>query len=125
MGSSSELISPPPLAVNMQSGRVLAFEVSPKCLQSLLEQNIGLNAATIAASGGSAQCCELIWGQTPASSLGPAWASPDLVVAADVVYHRELFDPLLSSLGSLGRTRSASTIMLLQACLPKSALAAS
>ena len=37
------------------------------------------------------------------ASLGPAWACPDLVVAADVVYHRNLFDPLLSTLASLGR----------------------
>ena len=82
------------LAVNMQSGELSGFEVSPKCLQSLLEQNIGLNVATIAAGGGSAQCCELTWGETPASSLGPAWVCPDQVVAADVEYHRELFDAL-------------------------------
>ena len=72
-------------------------------LQSLLEVNIAVNQATIHAGGGSAQCCELAWGITPAASLGAAWACPDLVVAADVVYHRELFHPLLKTLDDLGK----------------------
>ena len=63
-----------------------------------------MNKAAIAAGGGSVQCCELTWGVTSVSSLAHGWATPDLVVAADVVYHRELFDPLLSTLGSLGKT---------------------
>ena len=63
-----------------------------------------LNKAAIAAGGGSVQCCELTWGVTSVSSLAQGWATPDLVVAADVVYHRELFDPLLSTLSSLGET---------------------
>lgn len=50
------------------------------------------------------QCCELTWGVTSVSSLAQGWATPDLVVAADVVYHRELFYPLLSTLNSLGKT---------------------
>ena len=50
------------------------------------------------------QCCELTWGVTSVNSLAHGWATPDLVVAADVVYHRELFDPLLSTLSSLGKT---------------------
>lgn len=108
----------------MQSGKLSGFEVSPKVPAEPSRVEHSLNVATIAAGGGSAQCCELTWGQTPASSLGPAWVCPDLVVAADVVYHRELFDPVLSSLGSLGKTGSASTITLLQACLPNLALAA-
>lgn len=65
---------------------------------NLLEQNILLNKAAIAAGEGSVQCCELTWGVTSVTSLPQGWATPDLVVAADVVYHRELFDPLLSIL---------------------------
>ena len=63
-----------------------------------------LNEAAIAAGGGSVQCCELTWGVTSVNSLAQGWATPDLVVAADVVYHRDLFDPLLSTLSSLGKT---------------------
>lgn len=42
---------------------------------------------------------------TPVTDLGADWAHPDFVVAADVVYHRELFGPLLSSLQALGEKR--------------------
>ncbi|KAA6428174.1 MAG: Methyltransferase family [Trebouxia sp. A1-2] len=72
---------------------------------SLLEQNMLLNEAAIAAGGGSVQCCELTWGVTSVNSLAQGWATPDLVVAADVVYHRDLFDPLLSTLSSLAAGR--------------------
>lgn len=71
-------------------------------VMALLEQNIALNKSAVQVGGGTVQCCELIWGVTLVSSLGQGWACPDLVVAADVVYHRELFDPLLISLRSLG-----------------------
>lgn len=49
----------------------------------------------------------LTWGVTSVESLGHDWASSDLVVAADVVYHRELFTPLLHSLSALGMPGSA------------------
>ncbi len=85
-------------------------------MQSLLEQNILLNKAAIAAGGGSVQCCELTWGVTSVSSLAQGWATPDLVVAADVVYHRELFDPLLSTLDSLGKTACLLCAQLYALC---------
>jgi hypothetical protein len=84
--------------------KTFVCEMFPSCVQSLLEQNMLLNEAAISAGGGSVQCCELTWGVTSVTSLAQGWATPDLVVAADVVYHRELFDPLLSSLSSLGKT---------------------
>ncbi len=52
-------------------------------------------------------CCELTWGVTSVETLGKDWACPDVVVAADVVYHRELFDPLLSTLQAIGEPLSA------------------
>ena len=72
-------------------------------MQSLVDRNISLNEATLSAGGGTAQSCELTWGVTTSDALPQAWHSPDLVVAADVVYHRELFQPLLSCLKAFGR----------------------
>lgn len=69
---------------------------------ALLEKNIALNQAAVEAGGGSVFCGNLTWGVTAVASLGKDWACPDFVVAADVVYHRELFDPLLCSLASIG-----------------------
>ncbi|KAK9819756.1 hypothetical protein WJX72_002004 [[Myrmecia] bisecta] len=69
---------------------------------ALMDANIARNASIIQAAGGSAQACELTWGQTSVSLLACGWDKPDLVVAADVIYHRELFEPLLSTLKSLG-----------------------
>lgn len=71
-------------------------------LQSLLETNIAKNQEVIQTGGGSVSCANLTWGVTSVESLGQDWASPDLVVAADVVYHRELFTPLLHSISALG-----------------------
>lgn len=48
-------------------------------------------------------CANLTWGVTAVASLGQKWACPDLVVAADVVYHRDLFTPLLDSILALGK----------------------
>ena len=48
-------------------------------------------------------CANLTWGITAVASLGQDWVCPDLVVAADVVYNRELFTPLLCSLVALGK----------------------
>lgn len=71
-------------------------------MQSLLDQNILTNKAAISAGGGSAEAHELTWGVTTLDTLPKAWASPDLVVAADVVYRRELFQPLLTCFKSFG-----------------------
>ncbi|KAL3156579.1 hypothetical protein ABBQ38_000869 [Trebouxia sp. C0009 RCD-2024] len=68
----------------------------------LLDSNIALNQAAVEAGGGSVHCGNLTWGVTAVASLGQDWAGPDLVVAADVVYHRELFNPLLCTMSSLG-----------------------
>jgi predicted nicotinamide N-methyase len=79
---------------------------APPALQALIRHNIGLNAAAAARAGGSAAAAVLAWGATDPTTLGSAWAAPDLVVAADVVYHRDLFAPLLSTLAAFGARRS-------------------
>lgn len=71
-------------------------------VQGLIKQNIQLNEHIIAAAGGSASAHELTWGVTQLSQLPQQWQTPDVVVAADVVYRRELFQPLLHSLDMLG-----------------------
>ena len=53
-------------------------------------------------------CANLTWGVTDVALLGQDWACPDLVVAADVVYHRELFTALLCSILALGKPDIAS-----------------
>ncbi len=70
--------------------------------QALICHNIALNAAAAAAAGGCAEAAVLAWGATDPRSLPGAWAAPDLVIAADVVYHRELFAPLLTTLAAFG-----------------------
>lgn len=88
-----------------------------------MQQNIDRNAAVIAAAGGCATAAPCAWGQpidplddvpppSPQASGGgssvgdnnsggsrSSWREPDLLVAADVVYHRELFGLLLKTLG--------------------------
>lgn len=54
-------------------------------------------------NGGSAVAFPLIWGETDCSRLEQAWRTPDLVVAADVIYDRNLISPLLETVKSLGR----------------------
>ncbi len=71
-------------------------------LQNLVRDNIALNEDAIRAARGSAAACEFVWGQTEVSELPPEWRTPDLIVAADVVYRRELFQPLLHALRALG-----------------------
>ena len=44
----------------------------------------------------------LVWGETDCSTLPSEWQRPDFVLAADVVYHRELFSKLLDALDCLG-----------------------
>lgn len=70
--------------------------------QALIQRNVALNATAIAAGGGSAAAAVLAWGVTDPSALPGAWSAPDLVIAADVVYHRELFHPLLATLAAFG-----------------------
>ncbi len=70
--------------------------------QALIRHNVALNAAAAAAARGCAAATVLAWGATDPRSLPGAWAAPDLVVAADVVYHRELFAPLLTTLAAFG-----------------------
>eukprot|EP00884_Botryococcus_braunii_P000512 jgi/Botrbrau1/10461/Bobra.0133s0068.2 len=68
----------------------------------MVRENVQLNADLIQRAGGRADCGELVWGVTDVVSLGPHWQAPDFVVAADVVYMQELFQPLLATLSSLG-----------------------
>ena len=73
--------------------------------QALISRNVKLNATVIAAGGGSAEAVVLAWGVTDPCALPGAWSAPDLVIAADVVYHRELFQPLLATLAAFGAPR--------------------
>jgi len=79
---------------------------APLARQALIRHNIALNAAAAGAAGGSAAAAVLAWGETDPAALGDPWAAPDLVVAADVVYHRNLFAPLLATLAAFGARRS-------------------
>ena len=67
-----------------------------------MRDNIALNCTTIASAGGRAAAQAFVWGETDVSELAPEWRTPDVIVAADVVYRRELFQPLLHALKSLG-----------------------
>ncbi len=67
-----------------------------------MRDNIALNSKTIALAGGNAAAQAFVWGKTDASELAPEWRTPDIIVAADVVYRRELFQPLLHAMKSLG-----------------------
>ena len=80
----------------------LRSERSSAHLQALLQRNIELNDSLIRAAGGSATAFPLVWGQTDCSTLPSEWQNPDFVLAADVVYHRELFSKLLDALDCLG-----------------------
>ena len=71
-------------------------------LQELLEHNILLNGAAIGAAGGLATAFPLVWGETDCSKLDEEWLTPDAVVAADVIYQRELMVPLLETMKALG-----------------------
>ena len=52
-------------------------------------------------AGGSAAAQELTWGVTPVSQLPEEWQATDAILAADVVYRQDLFQPLLHSLDKL------------------------
>ena len=78
-------------------------------LQDIVKENISLNSPTIRAAGGSAAAAPLVWGVTRAAELEGGWHAPDLVVAADVVYRRDLFQPLLHALADLSGEHPAHT----------------
>ena len=71
-------------------------------LQEMLHCNIRQNETVFEESGGSATAFPFVWGQTKAEDLKEAWQRSDIILAADVIYHRELFDPLLIALSDLG-----------------------
>ena len=70
-------------------------------MQDLIRKNIRLNQRTIDLAGGSATAHELTWGMTQIAQLPKHWQVPDVVLAADVVYRQELFQPLLEALSML------------------------
>lgn len=86
-----------------------AFDISrgPVCIKGLLEQNIALNP-------GSQHCTAfpLVWGETDCSKLPGQWSCPDVIVAADVIYQRELMSPLLESATALGKDFHGSICIL-------------
>lgn len=79
----------------------------------MLERNITLNATCITASGGSATAFPLIWGETDCKLLDEEWQKADFVLAADVVYHRELMTPLLDTVKALGKISSFHMVLRL------------
>ena len=79
----------------------LAWCSNGSAIQDIVRENIALNSAIIRAAGGSAAAAPLVWGVTRAAELVGGWHAPDVVVAADVVYRRELFQPLLQALADL------------------------
>ena len=73
----------------------------------MLKRNIALNTGLIEAGGGSAVAFPLVWGLTDCSTLDQRWRTPDVVVAADVIYHRELMAPLFDVMSTLGDVNSS------------------
>ena len=71
----------------------------PLCVQGLLRSNAADNAEAIKAAGGHVDVAELTWGQP---QLPQGWHAPDFVLAADLVYHRHLYEPLLQTLQQFG-----------------------
>jgi hypothetical protein len=68
----------------------------------MLKRNIALNSQLIEAGGGTAVAFPLVWGLTHCTTLDQQWRCPDVVMAADVIYHRELISPLFEAMSSLG-----------------------
>jgi len=70
---------------------------------------VAANAEAVAAGGGRAVSAPLRWGDAAhAAALQPPGAPPfDVLLAADVVYRRELFAPLLATLRSLAAPNTA------------------
>ena len=69
-------------------------------VQDLVESNIDKNNMAIAAAGGQASFAELAWGETAIDTL--QLSRTTLAIAADVIYHQELFEPLCSTFQALG-----------------------
>ena len=70
--------------------------------QGIIRQNISDNRPAWAANGGTAEAAELSWGLTDVRKMGAPWAEPAYVIAADVIYDRTLFQPLLNTLNAYG-----------------------
>jgi hypothetical protein len=65
---------------------------------------VAANAAAVAAGGGSARAAALRWGDAShAAALAGEWG---VLLAADVVYRRELFAPLAATLRALAGPRT-------------------
>ena len=71
-------------------------------LQEMLRRNAANNHSLVCVAGGSVQCCPYVWGTTPVTDLPQLWQRPQLVIAADVVYHTELVQPLLAAVRATG-----------------------
>lgn len=68
--------------------------------QDLLRANADANAEAVARAGGAVEVAECIWGQP---QLPAGWEpQTDIVLAADLVYHRSLYQPLLTTLAQFG-----------------------
>ncbi len=67
--------------------------------QDLLRANADAYAEAVARAGGAVEVAELTWGQP---QLPAGWERPDIVLAADLVYHRSLYQPLLTTLAQFG-----------------------
>eukprot|EP00891_Asterochloris_glomerata_P000455 jgi/Astpho2/455/Aster-x0928 len=82
--------------------RLKAMPEQGLAYQALLNTNISQNKPLIEAASGSAQAAVLSWGLTAPANLPDGFRQPDIIIAADVVYHREIFEPLLSTLTAFG-----------------------
>ncbi len=81
-------------------------------VQGIIERNICDNRQVWAARGGSAEAAELSWGTTDVSAMGALWSAPDFVIAADVIYDRALFQPLLGTLCAYGASSTRSPLRI-------------
>ncbi|KAJ6847506.1 uncharacterized protein M6B38_277095 [Iris pallida] len=77
-----------------------------------LRSNAESNAPLVAARGGSLRVRQLRWGSPEdEAALGGA-AAFDAVVAADVVYHEHLFEPLLRTVGAFVREGEGTAFLM-------------
>ena len=70
--------------------------------QGIINSNICDNRLAWETRGGCAEAAELSWGMTDVTAMAAPWSAPDFVIAADVIYDRALFQPLLSTLSAYG-----------------------